>query len=505
MFTTLNPVSILSGKGGVGKTFFAMNLAKFMAMRKNKVLLVDMDWAFAGLTQFLLRHNPQLSPIIQSTQRFLDLLTTSIPSREALSTLISQSHQITANIPDFPSYLAEYLGILPHVMQAECPSVPNPRNTITLSSNFIKFLVGVQQLGYNYIIFDTDASPVSTTIQSAIFSNTLIFIAESDTLSSQATNQLKNWILQEEAGTIRAIEKIMETNIEWQPFLKQWYRAIRMERKLTIWIANCVSAMSKKFNPLSKRWEIPWEETVAAAYDQGSTLIDNDIITADGIAISKINSHYLYCLLKIYQYIAERYNDSTEDLYILEENRDQILQQLAVVSNEEDTKEIEGQSSKISSELQQQYQQFVAQHEKLKEEHQELILQYEQLKQAHQAFIQSNEQHSCSEKGVNQERDRLQKERDSVLQAFQGLEQKYDTLQLEYQKLQTECKKIQNDYAKLQQEHRQKTLSYIDLQHECDRLTSAINAWISTLTELRQKNTNKAINDVLSEFEPLIH
>lgn len=53
MATTLNPVCILSGRGSAGKTFFALHLAQLMAIRKSKILLVDMDCGSAGLTHFL--------------------------------------------------------------------------------------------------------------------------------------------------------------------------------------------------------------------------------------------------------------------------------------------------------------------------------------------------------------------------------------------------------------------------------------------------------------------
>ncbi|MFA7288199.1 MAG: AAA family ATPase [Melioribacteraceae bacterium] len=46
-------VSIISGKGGTGKSFFALNFAFQLAKRKKKILLIDFDYNFANLHLFL--------------------------------------------------------------------------------------------------------------------------------------------------------------------------------------------------------------------------------------------------------------------------------------------------------------------------------------------------------------------------------------------------------------------------------------------------------------------
>lgn len=46
-------VSIISGKGGTGKSFFALNFAAQLAKRKRKILLIDFDYNFANLHLFL--------------------------------------------------------------------------------------------------------------------------------------------------------------------------------------------------------------------------------------------------------------------------------------------------------------------------------------------------------------------------------------------------------------------------------------------------------------------
>ncbi|MCK9279917.1 MAG: AAA family ATPase [Melioribacteraceae bacterium] len=46
-------VSIISGKGGTGKSFFSLNFAFQLAKRKKKILLIDFDYNFANLHLFL--------------------------------------------------------------------------------------------------------------------------------------------------------------------------------------------------------------------------------------------------------------------------------------------------------------------------------------------------------------------------------------------------------------------------------------------------------------------
>lgn len=50
-------VCVASGKGGTGKTVFAVNLAYLLAMNKKKVLLVDLDFNLANV-HILLNENP---------------------------------------------------------------------------------------------------------------------------------------------------------------------------------------------------------------------------------------------------------------------------------------------------------------------------------------------------------------------------------------------------------------------------------------------------------------
>jgi len=47
-------ISIISGKGGIGKTALALSLAKLLSNLKKRVLLMDVDLATHGMAQHIL-------------------------------------------------------------------------------------------------------------------------------------------------------------------------------------------------------------------------------------------------------------------------------------------------------------------------------------------------------------------------------------------------------------------------------------------------------------------
>ena len=78
-------VSVISGKGGTGKSFFALNFAAQLAKRKKKILLIDFDYNFANLHLFLNKTvaNPlseffldrlSLGELIEHYSEYLDII-----------------------------------------------------------------------------------------------------------------------------------------------------------------------------------------------------------------------------------------------------------------------------------------------------------------------------------------------------------------------------------------------------------------------------------------------
>ena len=73
---TMRVISITSGKGGVGKTNFALNLAIYMARTGKRVVIVDADFGLANV-EVLLGINPKYT--------FNDVLTGEVSVKDALS------------------------------------------------------------------------------------------------------------------------------------------------------------------------------------------------------------------------------------------------------------------------------------------------------------------------------------------------------------------------------------------------------------------------------------
>ena len=55
---SLNIIGLVSGKGGVGKTFVAANLAYCASLGKRKILLIDLDIENQGLTGLFAEYLP---------------------------------------------------------------------------------------------------------------------------------------------------------------------------------------------------------------------------------------------------------------------------------------------------------------------------------------------------------------------------------------------------------------------------------------------------------------
>lgn len=324
MPTTLNPICVLSGRGGAGKTFFALHLAQLMAIRKSKVLLVDMDWEFAGITQFLLPSLAESKEIEKNNYLSL-LLNSHQPSLPTFHQIISPAHSYTHQITWLDG-VSQQLGFMPIPKNKEIQWGNNTLHLLTMSSNFIKFLIAAHNLDYNYIIFDCSAGFHPISLVSAMLSNTLLFMSDKDHLSLAATEQLKNWITKEEAAIIQNLEFVHAQDQNWQLLLKQWYKAIRMERKQPIVVINR-SSNTNKLSTSGKRWEIPYENKIATAYTQGKTILPESWVQTN-IDIAHIDTVYLYTLVKIYQQIAERCGDNVEDLYISDEQRLHIESQI---------------------------------------------------------------------------------------------------------------------------------------------------------------------------------
>lgn len=149
-------ISIFSNKGGVGKTFSAVNLATALSLAKNKVLIIDLDFQ-AG----------------QDMARMLNLT-----PRSAIIDLLPNLAQLENDPALFQKQVAVHSCGLHFI-----PAVKNIRQTNKITPEGLKpFLSKVSTL-YDFIIIDAGRSFSETLITVFDFSNLLLLLATPDVLA----------------------------------------------------------------------------------------------------------------------------------------------------------------------------------------------------------------------------------------------------------------------------------------------------------------------------------
>lgn len=102
-------ISFVSGKGGVGKSNIALNIALELQNRKKKVLLVDLDIGMGNIEVMLGSHAPySIVDLIESQYRFQDIIH---PGPNGLSYIAGGSSLIdifTMNEHDFSFFYEQY-------------------------------------------------------------------------------------------------------------------------------------------------------------------------------------------------------------------------------------------------------------------------------------------------------------------------------------------------------------------------------------------------------------
>ncbi|VAX37457.1 Type II/IV secretion system ATP hydrolase TadA/VirB11/CpaF, TadA subfamily [hydrothermal vent metagenome] len=157
-------ITVFSNKGGVGKTFFAVNLATTLAMAKQKVLLLDLDFQ-AG----------------QDMARMLNLS----PRGAAVDIF-----PVLENIEKDPTFLRQYIATHASGLHF-LPVVKSASQIVQITPDNIKpFLKKIATL-YNYIIIDSGRAFSETLVTVLDSSNLLLLVTTPDIL---AVYQIK-WCL----------------------------------------------------------------------------------------------------------------------------------------------------------------------------------------------------------------------------------------------------------------------------------------------------------------------
>lgn len=151
---------VTSGKGGIGKSIFAENLAGVYSYLKKKVLLIDMDLSSGGISVML--NLPKGKTIYNLSDDFLN-------NR-------FKEHDI------YVYHYNEYIDVL--------PSCKDPREGNKIDSKILEQIITVYQNYYDVIILDTTHTPINATLLSIDISDKILFMISDNPVDLKNTANL---------------------------------------------------------------------------------------------------------------------------------------------------------------------------------------------------------------------------------------------------------------------------------------------------------------------------
>ena len=166
-------IAITSGKGGVGKTIFATNLAGVYQHLKKKVLLIDMDLSSGGVNVLL---------NLTNTKTIYNL------ADDILNNRFKEAS-------DYVYHYSEYVDIL--------PSCKDPRQASKIDIKLIEQIVTVYKNNYDVVILDTTHIPTSYTLTSLDLADKVLFLITDNPLD------LKN-----SASMLTILNEIKDKNLK---------------------------------------------------------------------------------------------------------------------------------------------------------------------------------------------------------------------------------------------------------------------------------------------------
>ena len=139
-------IAVTSGKGGVGKTIFATNLAGVYHYLKKKVLIIDMDLSSGGVGVLL---------NIDSNKTIYNLADDILNNR-------------FKEISDYVCHYTEYVDVI--------PSCKDPRQGSKIDLKLIEQIISVYKNNYDVVIVDTTHIPTGTTLSVLDNADEIIFM-----------------------------------------------------------------------------------------------------------------------------------------------------------------------------------------------------------------------------------------------------------------------------------------------------------------------------------------
>ena len=166
--------SLVSGKGGVGKTSIALSICKILQIMQNKILLVDSDLFTHGSTFFLYDEISKtetigITELVSRTLKSNDLIR---DVKKSCTQMIVQTSYDFDFIPSSSYPKKEYSLTL-------IENLDHVKDVLNILVNHLKI-----SYKYDYIVIDCQAGPVFTTFSNVSNADNVIIVMEPDPIST---------------------------------------------------------------------------------------------------------------------------------------------------------------------------------------------------------------------------------------------------------------------------------------------------------------------------------